>query len=107
MNKLYTQKDAEKAVAEYTNKAVVYVRGENLEQQYFACNEYAKKHNLQIVGVTSDFGEIAEMVASGEIDMVIVQDFNRIARHAEEYRKRTYQLRGYGVAIVSATQGEF
>lgn len=83
-------------------KAMIYIRGSEEEKQYRTCKEYAKKHDLDVIDVTTDFGRIAERIVNGEIDIVLVYDYTRLTRNAEEYKQREHQLRGYGVTIIAA-----
>lgn len=84
------------------NRAIIYARGEQLGQQFGACIEYAKKHNLKVIDGTTSFGIVAEKIVSGEIDMVLVYEYSRLSRNTAEYEQMANQLRGYGVTIIAA-----
>lgn len=83
------------------NRAIIYARGEQVGEQFGACIEYAKKHNLRVIDGTTDFDIVAEKVVGGEVDMVLVYDYTRLSRNTAEYEQMANRLRGYGVIIIA------
>lgn len=85
-----------------TNRAIIYASGDKQGEQFGACIEYAKKHNLKVINRTTSFDIVAEKIVSGEIDMLLVYDYSRLPQNTAEYGQMANQLRGYGVTIIAA-----
>ena len=83
-------------------KAIIYASGDGFGEQFGACLEYAKTHNIKVVDGTTSFDKVAEKIVSGEIDIVLVYEYSRVSRNAAECEQRANQLRGYGVTIIAA-----
>ena len=67
---------------ENTNKAIIYVRGDNRAEQEMICYFYAYRHDIDVLFVTDD---IEQVVDCEECNMVLVRDASRISRKSVEY----------------------
>ena len=83
---------------ENTNKAIIYVRGDDKAQQEMICYFYAYRHNLDVLFVTDD---IEQVVDCEECNMVLVRDASRISRKSTEYYQIVKALKKRGIEVVT------
>lgn len=104
-------------------RAVIYFRTNNSERleekndiQVKACEEYAKQHNIQIVGTYNDqcvsgittkgrdgFNQMIEDSSKDLFDMVLVHRIDRFSRSTNDYLEYEYLLNKNNVELMSTT----
>ncbi len=91
-------------------------REESIDAQVRACNEYASKHNINIIKVYSDEAKSAKndkrpqfqkMMSSIEdtgAEIVLVHKSNRFARNMRDHLNYEYKLQEMGISLVSVSE---
>lgn len=82
-------------------KAVIYTRGQNREQQINECKEYAKRFEIEVVGIESEWNGVEQYVYNMKTDIVIVYDVSRITRKQDEYLSIRNKLDVFDVKIIA------
>ena len=82
-------------------KAVIYTRGQNREQQINECKEYAKRFEIEVIGIESEWNGVEQYVYNMKTDFVIVYDVSRITRKADEYISIVNKLSKFDVKIIA------
>lgn len=83
-------------------KTLIFVRGRNAREQIRVCEEYASKHDLEIVGVAKDEKELTVSVLGGGVECVIASEAHRIARSRMEYTQSEKMFNKFGVKLIAA-----
>ena len=103
--------------------AVIYARyssenqrEESIEGQLRECTEYAEKHGISVIGTYIDralsaktdqrpeFQRMIKESASKSCEIILVWKLDRFARSRYDSAHYKYQLKKYGVKVVSATE---
>lgn len=104
-------------------RAVIYARfscdkqrDESIEDQIRVCNDYAKAHNIKIIGNYCDFAisgrtdhrpqfqQMIQDAVEGTFDAVIIYKTDRFARNRWDSAIYKKQLADNNVRVVSATE---
>ena len=82
-------------------KAVIYTRGQNRDQQINECKEYAKRFEIEVIGIEREWYGVEQYVYNMKTDLVLVYDITRITRKQDEYLSIANKLDVFDVKIVS------
>ena len=78
-----------------SERAVIYVRGENEASQEMKCRAYAKDHGYEVVYVTRHIEDVKLC------DILLVANFSRISRKQIEVTKTCKLFKAKGIRVES------
>lgn len=81
-------------------RAMIFVRGNNIETQLEICEAYAKKHGFNIKGITEKLSYAYDR--SVEIDVLITAGVTRISRHKKQFDEVVEMFDEAGVTVLIA-----
>lgn len=88
-------------------RAVVYTRGNNVNNQFAKCKEYAERNGYKVSTVASTIDDLASLLVNTKVDVLLVSHITRLTRKYQEFLKIEKMLQGYGVRIeIANNKGE-